>query len=47
MRESELLMQFGRTWSWEPPGKAQMHNPGRVHLESAEYHNILIVFKPS
>ena len=30
-RESELPMELGCKRSCEPPGRVQMHNPGKVH----------------
>ena len=44
-RKSVLPMQPGLTGSCEPPGRAEIHNPGRVHYQSAGSINILYVLR--
>ena len=43
----KMQSQLTSTRSCEPPGRVQMHNPGRVHWQNAGNHSILKVSKAS
>ena len=46
MHESKLAMQLGCMGSCEHLGRVHIHNPGKVHWQSAGNHVILGVLRP-